>query len=56
MAANELHMPYVEWNPQLDVWSIFHNGGIQAYGSAGELLVFADRALAVAYLEKAAHH
>jgi hypothetical protein len=28
-----MHNPYIEWNPRYEMFSIFHNGGIQAYNN-----------------------
>jgi hypothetical protein len=45
----ELHNPYIQWNPRYQMFSIFHNGGIQAF-SEGTPLVFDTYAEAAAHL------
>lgn len=46
------YRPYIEWNPRYERWSIFHNGGIQAFARDNVPLVFTDLADACKYLAK----
>jgi hypothetical protein len=47
----DLHNPYIQWNPRYQMFSIRHNGGMQAFGpNQGTPLVFDTYAAAAAYL------